>query len=917
MIAKSMNFLRQFVQLLALTAVGAVPVLAQTVAGKPAVNPQLAPGPLPTLTITRTPNPMVAGQGYHVRWSTNGTFLTYSCTASGTGFSGSGSVTPSLSGSSNGIAEAAWIGYPSTCMWTASNDIGDKVVYETLTTVAPAIAPTCSGINSPVTTTTAISGGFRIYATGVTNATSVLFPTWGDAGGQDDIVWYNGINAGGGTWYVDVNLAAHKAGNPEYGNFNSDVYMVNASFPSTFCGGIGWTRTAPTPPALTLTCGATTVGTEPTASTKACSVYNSGQTTASSITYGGFNGVTVTGPSSCAAGATCAGVTVTSATIAGTYNGTITATPTPSGTAASLAVSLTVNTPPALSLTGCTSTSPTTPTRATTTCTLTNTGLTATTSIAYSSIANATVTGPTGACAAGGTCGTVVVTTGTAAGNYTGTLTATPNIGTAASLAINLTVNNVALTPPALSLTGCTSTTPTTSPASATTTCTLSNTGQTATTAIAYSNIANATVAGPTGACAAGSSCGTVTVTTGTAAGNYTGNLVATPNIGTAASVAINLTVNNVALTPPALSLSGCTSTTPTTSPTKATTTCTLSNTGQSATTAIAYSSIANATVTGPTGACAAGGNCGSVVVTTATTAGNYTGTLTATPTPTGTAASFSVNLTVNAAAPALSFGVCASTTPTTSPTPATVSCPLTNSGTGAATSIAYSTIAGATVSGPSSCAANSACGNVVVTTNTAAGPYSGTLSASPMPAGTAASFGVSLTVSPAVAVEVVTYIHTDGLGSPVVRTNASGVLVGTKTKYEPYGATVAGSQVPTIGFTGHVNDANTGLTYMQQRYYDPLAGRFMSEDPVTTDANTGSGFNRYAYANNNPYRYTDVDGRDSKEKFKQLGIAIRNANVQVHPVTGVKFVGGFPDFSHDAIRTVVIKQTGKASDFT
>ena len=50
----------------------------------------------------------------------------------------------------------------------------------------------------------------------------------------------------------------------------------------------------------------------------------------------------------------------------------------------------------------------------------------------------------------------------------------------------------------------------------------------------------------------------------------------------------------------------------------------------------------------------------------------------------------------------------------------------------------------------------------------------------------------------------------------------------------------------------------------MQQRYYDPLAARFMSVDPVTTDANTGGMFNRYVYGNNNPYRFTDPDGRVS-----------------------------------------------------
>jgi RHS repeat-associated protein len=98
-----------------------------------------------------------------------------------------------------------------------------------------------------------------------------------------------------------------------------------------------------------------------------------------------------------------------------------------------------------------------------------------------------------------------------------------------------------------------------------------------------------------------------------------------------------------------------------------------------------------------------------------------------------------------------------------------------------------------------------------------------------------------------------------------VARTNAAGQLTG-RTSYEPYGATAAGTNpggngFTGIGFTGHVNDAETGLVHMQQRYYDPIAARFLSVDPVVTDASNGTGFNLYEYANNNPYRYTDPDG--------------------------------------------------------
>lgn len=104
-------------------------------------------------------------------------------------------------------------------------------------------------------------------------------------------------------------------------------------------------------------------------------------------------------------------------------------------------------------------------------------------------------------------------------------------------------------------------------------------------------------------------------------------------------------------------------------------------------------------------------------------------------------------------------------------------------------------------------------------------------------------------------------YHHTDALGSPVAVTNTAGQVT-ERTDWEPYGAAIGKPSYEGIGFTGHVQDAATGLTYMQQRYYDPLLGRFLSVDPVTANGVTGANFNRYWYANNNPYKFTDPDGR-------------------------------------------------------
>ena len=50
------------------------------------------------------------------------------------------------------------------------------------------------------------------------------------------------------------------------------------------------------------------------------------------------------------------------------------------------------------------------------------------------------------------------------------------------------------------------------------------------------------------------------------------------------------------------------------------------------------------------------------------------------------------------------------------------------------------------------------------------------------------------------------------------------------------------------------------------QRYYDPQLGVFLSVDPVTAYDSSIDQFHRYRYANNNPYRFTDPDGRQSVE---------------------------------------------------
>lgn len=115
-------------------------------------------------------------------------------------------------------------------------------------------------------------------------------------------------------------------------------------------------------------------------------------------------------------------------------------------------------------------------------------------------------------------------------------------------------------------------------------------------------------------------------------------------------------------------------------------------------------------------------------------------------------------------------------------------------------------------------------------------------------------------------------YQTTDALGSVIAQTNQA-AWVDHFNYYDPYGAllSISGPAKDGPGYAGQITDERTNLSYAQQRYYDPSLGRFLSMDPVDANTVTGSNFNRYIYANDNPYRFTDPDGRQSAEDYQNL----------------------------------------------
>ena len=66
------------------------------------------------------------------------------------------------------------------------------------------------------------------------------------------------------------------------------------------------------------------------------------------------------------------------------------------------------------------------------------------------------------------------------------------------------------------------------------------------------------------------------------------------------------------------------------------------------------------------------------------------------------------------------------------------------------------------------------------------------------------------------------------------------------------------------IRYRSYYFDTETGLYFLQSRYYDPQTGRFISMDDISyLDPETIGGANLYAYCGNNPIMRVDPTGHD------------------------------------------------------
>ena len=106
--------------------------------------------------------------------------------------------------------------------------------------------------------------------------------------------------------------------------------------------------------------------------------------------------------------------------------------------------------------------------------------------------------------------------------------------------------------------------------------------------------------------------------------------------------------------------------------------------------------------------------------------------------------------------------------------------------------------------------------------------------------------------------------VHTNHLGAPIAVTDQNQTLI-WQARYAPFGQAEVDEDPDGngIAFTlnlrlpGQYFDEESGLHYNHHRYYDPIAGRYISSDPLGLAA----GPNTYAYVENDPVNHIDPTG--------------------------------------------------------
>ena len=143
-------------------------------------------------------------------------------------------------------------------------------------------------------------------------------------------------------------------------------------------------------------------------------------------------------------------------------------------------------------------------------------------------------------------------------------------------------------------------------------------------------------------------------------------------------------------------------------------------------------------------------------------------------------------------------------------------------------------------------------------------------------------------------------YEFESALGSSLIVRDQSGATTG-RTEYEAFGNESYQDNLGDrgeyrfAGGKGYQNDDATGMQLLGARYYLPILGRFLTQDPIGHEG----GLNLYAYCDNSPLLRVDPDGTQMRRIGRLIG---KPQQLMYEHIAGMEAAGTLPLGSAEAM---------------
>lgn len=118
----------------------------------------------------------------------------------------------------------------------------------------------------------------------------------------------------------------------------------------------------------------------------------------------------------------------------------------------------------------------------------------------------------------------------------------------------------------------------------------------------------------------------------------------------------------------------------------------------------------------------------------------------------------------------------------------------------------------------------------------------------------------------------------------------------------------VGGAQYNPFRYRSYYYDSETGLYYLNSRYYNPDTGRFLNADEHISSNNDLLGFNMFIYCSNNPVTNYDPNGEWSWKTVSYiiLGVVVAAGTATFIACTGGAALGAFTCISSSTLQAVI-----------